>query len=184
MSHLPLCLFTLLPLFQAVGELTAMHWTGTLRKPRRAEWTYFAVAIPYKLMLVVAIAEHLLIPTHPSSGRIVGGSLLAAVGIAIRVRGHFDLRGAFSPYVEMSPNQQITNRGLYAILRHPMYLGSLLLFLGLPLLLAGRVAWLFSLFAALGILLRIAKEEAFLSEELAGYPQYMKQTWRLIPFVY
>ena len=65
-----------------------------------------------------------------------------------------------------------------------MYVGSILLFLGLPLALAAESAWLFSTLGLAGIRLRIHKEEAFLIRELPGYREYTQKTWRLEPHVY
>jgi protein-S-isoprenylcysteine O-methyltransferase Ste14 len=112
------------------------------------------------------------------------GSLLSVAGIWVRVWGHLDLDGAFSQYVEKSEGQVLVHSGMYAKIRHPMYVGTVLLFVGVPLVLAARFAWLFSALGLIGLVVRIQKEEVFLIEELPGYRKYAKRTWRLAPYIY
>jgi protein-S-isoprenylcysteine O-methyltransferase Ste14 len=65
-----------------------------------------------------------------------------------------------------------------------MYVGTILLFIGMPLVVGVTWAWIFSALGMGGILLRIRKEEQFLSTELVGYREYMRNTWRLLPYVF
>jgi protein-S-isoprenylcysteine O-methyltransferase Ste14 len=169
---------------QGGGEYVAMKRTGTLWRKHKREWTYYTVVIPYKAMLAASIFEHISFHTQPSLPAIVVGSCLAIGGIIIRVRGHLELDGAFSPYVEKSPGQKIVTSGLYKRIRHPMYLGTILLFVSMPLIVSANWAWIFSVLSVIGIIVRIQKEEAFLSSEFAGYKEYAEKTWRLLPHIY
>lgn len=158
--------------------------TGTFRKKHKREWTCYAVAIPGKAMIVASILEYNYTHAEPSVIAVIAGSFLVIVGIVIRVRGHMELNGAFSPYVGKSAEQELVQSGMYRNIRHPMYIGSILLYIGMPLILLPTWAWCFSAIGMVGILLRIRKEEAFLIEELVGYKEYTERTWRLLPFVY
>jgi protein-S-isoprenylcysteine O-methyltransferase Ste14 len=176
--------FVGLLLTESVAEYAAMRRTETLNRKHKREWTFYLVAIPFKAMVAAAMIEHISLRTAPSPNTILAGSLLVAVAIVIRVRGHFELDGAFSKYVEKSDNQKIIQSGLYARIRHPMYLGSILLFVGLPMVLASKSAWIFSVLGLIGLLIRIRKEESFLTEHFPGYREYMERTWRLIPYLF
>ncbi len=87
--------------------------------------------------------------------------------------------------VEIQQNQKLVSTGLYGVVRHPMYLATLLMFLPLPLILGsfwGLVP--FALYPVL-LIIRIRNEEQVLTEGLAGYAEYKtKVPWRLIPFVF
>lgn len=168
-------------LAQALGEAVAMWQTGTARRERRAEWTFYAVNIPYWLLVFGGVLEHQLSPTNPSALAVWIGSALAALGVCIRVVCHYQLEGGFSPFVELANNQQLVTQGLYSRIRHPMYVGSLLLFVGLPLLLGSPIAMALAVAASLALLVRIDKEEKFLKIHLPGYEEYANRTWRLIP---
>jgi len=62
-------------------------------------------------MVIVAVVEHIALHTRPAALMVVAGSLLAAAGIAIRVRRHLDLAGAFSRYVEESEDHRLVQSG-------------------------------------------------------------------------
>lgn len=87
--------------------------------------------------------------------------------------------------VEVQEGQTVISTGLYGIVRHPMYLATLLMFLPLPLILGSL--WGLLPFAAYPVLIvvRILNEEKLLAAGLEGYTAYkQKVKWRLIPFVW
>ncbi len=87
--------------------------------------------------------------------------------------------------VEIQKNQTVISTGLYGIVRHPMYLATLLMFLPLPLILGSL--WGLIPFAIYPVLLviRIFNEEKILTAELMGYADYKtKVKYRLIPFIW
>ena len=87
--------------------------------------------------------------------------------------------------VEVQENQKVIDTGLYGMVRHPMYLATLLMFLPLPLILGSFWGLLpFALYPVI-IVIRILNEEKVLSEGLAGYDAYRGRVkYRLIPFVW
>jgi protein-S-isoprenylcysteine O-methyltransferase Ste14 len=100
---------------------------------------------------------------------------------AIRTLGRF-----FTYDVAISSGQQVVERGPYRWLRHPSYLGSLLGLLGFGMTLTN---WLAIIIAplCLGVvyLYRIHIEEQALSQGLGTpYREYMRRTWRLVPYVF
>lgn len=184
MGNIPLLAFIGLLLGQIMAEYCAMIRTRTLRWRHKREWTYYAVAIPFKAMIAAAIVQHVSFDTQPPVAAIIAGCLLTTVGIIVRVRGHLALDGAFSQYVETAPDHRLVQSGMYAKIRHPMYVGTILLLLGMPLVLAATWAWIVSALGLVGIVIRIRKEEAFLIRELSGYQEYTNRTWRLLPYIY
>jgi protein-S-isoprenylcysteine O-methyltransferase Ste14 len=87
--------------------------------------------------------------------------------------------------IQEERKQQVISTGVYGIVRHPMYLGGALLFVGAPLLMGSLYG------VSLGFLLsfllagRIIGEEKMLVNELDGYADYQKKIkYRLIPFVW
>ncbi|MBO5898750.1 MAG: isoprenylcysteine carboxylmethyltransferase family protein [Clostridia bacterium] len=87
--------------------------------------------------------------------------------------------------VEVQDGQQVVSTGLYGVVRHPMYLSTLLMFLPLPLILGsfwGLVP--FALYPVI-IVIRILNEERVLTEGLCGYAEYKEKVRsRLIPFIW
>lgn len=87
--------------------------------------------------------------------------------------------------IEVQENQTVISTGLYGVVRHPMYLATLLMFLPLPLILGSF--WGLCAFALYPVILviRILDEEAVLREQLDGYADYLtKVKYRLIPFIW
>ena len=90
-----------------------------------------------------------------------------------------------SRIVEVQEGQKVISTGLYGIVRHPMYLATLLMFLPLPLILGSFWGLLqFALYPVVTVI-RIINEEKVLTEGLNGYAEYKtKVKYRLIPFVW
>lgn len=90
-----------------------------------------------------------------------------------------------SRVVEVQEGQHVVDTGLYAIVRHPMYTATTLLFLAMPLVLASPISFVVMLLYVPLIILRIRREEALLERELEGYSDYMRRVkYRLLPFIY
>lgn len=87
--------------------------------------------------------------------------------------------------IEVTDGQRVVDTGLYGIVRHPMYLATLLMFLPMPLILGSF--WGLLAFAAYPVIIvvRIIGEEKLLTAELEGYAEYKKRVrYRLIPFIF
>ena len=111
---------------------------------------------------------------------------LALMGVGYLLYGMVIRQNAYAArVVQVEEGQRVITTGVYAIVRHPMYLACLLLFLMMPLALGSYVALLPMVALPILLALRIKNEEAVLMDELAGYKEYMQKTkYRLIPFVW
>lgn len=92
-----------------------------------------------------------------------------------------------SPLVKMQKyrNQYVVSTGVYGIVRHPMYLGTMLMFIGLPCMLGSIYGIYLGLLLSFLFILRIFGEEKMLIDELDGYKEYMQKVkYRLIPFIW
>ena len=87
--------------------------------------------------------------------------------------------------VEVQEGQTVIDTGLYGVVRHPMYLATLLMFLPLPLILGSLWGLIpFALYPVI-IVIRLLDEEKLLTAELDGYVDYKnKVKYRLIPFIW
>ena len=87
--------------------------------------------------------------------------------------------------VEVQEDQRVVDTGLYGVVRHPMYLGVLVLFLSMPLVLGSAVAVVPFLAIPWVLVKRIRNEEQVLETGLPGYGDYRKKVkYRLIPFLW
>ena len=87
--------------------------------------------------------------------------------------------------IEVQKGQKVIDTGLYGIVRHPMYMATILLFLSLPLVLGSPISFFIMLGYIPVIVKRILNEEAVLENSLDGYKEYKtKVKYRLIPFIW
>ena len=87
--------------------------------------------------------------------------------------------------IKVEKNQKVVDKGLYGIVRHPMYTATIFLFLSMPLILGSLYAFFIFLFYPILIVFRIIYEEKILEKELEGYIEYKKKVkYRLIPYIW
>jgi protein-S-isoprenylcysteine O-methyltransferase Ste14 len=84
--------------------------------------------------------------------------------------------------VEVAQDQRVVSTGPYALVRHPMYSGAILMFLATPLALGSWWALIPAVALSVMIVVRLLDEERFLAINLPGYAAYTSQVrYRLIP---
>jgi protein-S-isoprenylcysteine O-methyltransferase Ste14 len=90
-----------------------------------------------------------------------------------------------SRVVEVEPDQRVISTGPYAMVRHPMYLGTSIMWLATPIALGSYWALPVFLFLPIVLVYRIMNEEEVLLRELPGYREYIQKVkYRLIPGIW
>lgn len=90
-----------------------------------------------------------------------------------------------SRIVEIQENQKVIDTGLYKVVRDPMYLSTILLFLSMSLVLGSLFSFIIFLIYPVIVVKRIKNEEEVLERDLDGYLEYKsKVRYRLIPFIW
>ena len=115
---------------------------------------------------------------------VIAGDVLTALGFLITFRV-FQENTFTSATVEIAQDQKVISTGPYAIVRHPMYVGGLLIFIGAPLALGSYWGLLAFLVALPALVWRLLDEEKFLAKNLPGYVEYKQRVrYRIIPLVW
>lgn len=84
--------------------------------------------------------------------------------------------------IQSERKQQVVSTGVYGFVRHPLYLGCLLMLFGAPLLLGSIIGLIIAVIALILLVIRILGEEKLLVNELEGYEEYKKKVnYRLFP---
>ena len=87
--------------------------------------------------------------------------------------------------IEVRKDDKVIDTGFYAVVRHPMYSITLMLFLLIPLVLGSIHAFFIFLLFPIIFIKRIINEEKVLEKDLKGYIEYKKKVkYRLIPFIW
>jgi len=87
--------------------------------------------------------------------------------------------------IQAERKQRVVSTGVYGFVRHPMYLGGILLFIGTPMLLGSMYGLIIGILISFLLAGRIIGEERMLVKELDGYAEYREKVrYRLIPFIW
>jgi protein-S-isoprenylcysteine O-methyltransferase Ste14 len=114
------------------------------------------------------------------------GAILVIAGLIIRISSILTLKEQFTYTVTKIENHELIETGLYKIIRHPGYLGQLIIFLGISTSLSNWISIILMITSvSIGYVYRINIEEKFMIEQMGDkYIDYQKRTKRLIPLIY
>jgi len=133
------------------------------------------------LMLIVSVLDHRFGWSHVPTWLSVVGDALVVLGLMIDLRV-FRENSYGASTIETMAGQKVVSTGPYAVVRHPMYAGVLVMMLGTPLALGSRWGILLAIATVPILMLRILDEERMLRHELEGYESYVRDVrYRLLP---
>jgi protein-S-isoprenylcysteine O-methyltransferase Ste14 len=161
-----------------------MH-AGPLAETRTLQQIVSTVVfICFPAMLVVSALDHRFgwspVPTTVT----VVGDILVAVGLGVAMLVVAQ-NGYAAANITVESGQTLVSTGLYGLVRHPMYSGSVIMMVGVPLALDSYWGLVFVIPALVALALRIRDEEELLQQQLSGYLEYEQQVhYRLVPFVW
>ena len=124
-------------------------------------------------------------PEFPVLVKIIGVIFLNS-GLAIALKALMDNPFAASlARVQKDRKQRVVSTGIYSVVRHPLYLGGILWFMGTPLLFGSLIGIGCTIGMSIFFAIRAVKEERMLEDELGGYDEYRKKVrYRIIPFIF
>ena len=114
------------------------------------------------------------------------GVVLTVMGLMIRIQSMLTLKQYFIYSVSQVENHELIETGLYKTIRHPGYLGQLMIFAGISTSLSNWLSILLMMIPiTIGYIYRIKVEERFMIEQMGeNYLNYQKRTKRIIPMIY
>ena len=144
----------------------------------------FSIFIGYALSF--SIGATTLGRIHYWDAFFVAGVILVIAGLYIRISSILTLKEHFTYTVTRLEQHELIETGLYRTIRHPGYLGQMVIFLGIALSMSNWLSVLgMMLPVTTGFLYRIRVEETFMQEQLGRkYVDYKRRTHRLIPKLY
>ena len=168
------------------GALVFRHQTTTAENRDRHSLRLLMIGNLIAWALGIGLAYGSVGGMRPAVPLQVAGFILMGVGIALRSVAIAQLGRFHTPNVAVLQDHRVIDTGLYRHVRHPSYLGALIVFLGFSLALANGLSLGIIMGAALVIYpYRIREEEAALTAALGErYRAYCRRTWRLLPGVY
>ncbi|MEU7634178.1 isoprenylcysteine carboxylmethyltransferase family protein [Nocardia sp. NPDC049220] len=135
-------------------------------------------------MLIISALDHRFgwssVPTAVS----LCGDVLVALGLGIAMLVILQNRYAASN-ITVEAEQKVVSTGLYGLVRHPMYFGSLIMMVGIPLALDSYWGLVTVIPGLIVLVIRILDEEKALEQELDGYREYTQKVHhRLVPYIW
>lgn len=119
----------------------------------------------------------------PTAVSVIGDALVA-IGLGISMLVVIQ-NGYAAANVTVEAGQKVISTGLYGFVRHPMYVGGVILLAGIPLALGSWWGLAVLIPGVVGLVLRILDEETMLRQELVGYREYtQKVRYRLVPYIW
>jgi protein-S-isoprenylcysteine O-methyltransferase Ste14 len=113
------------------------------------------------------------------------GLFMVILGFILRFVAIATLKKNFSGLLRIREGHTLVKNGIYHWVRHPAYLGAILLFLGIPIMLSSVIGFVVTFLLVPYLLYRIKLEESMMIERFGKeYEDYMRQSKKLIPFVY
>ena len=185
-----LCATVIIYLYRKDPALLAERYKkpGTANQKGWDKYVVYGLVLAFTLWIVIMPLDarrYGWSPEIPIWLKIMGGIALL-VSSFLFYRSYVD-NTFLSPLVRVQTDrkQRVVSTGVYGFVRHPMYLGGILMFIAVPHLLGSLygdiIGWLISFL----IVARIIGEERLLVKELEGYADYKKKVkYRLIPFVW
>lgn len=138
-------------------------------------------------LLGAVLGLGLLAPGWPDGGRwwLKGaGAVLVLAGALVIARAGRALGAGLTPFPRPADGAELAESGPYAVVRHPVYSGGLLVAVGISLALS---PWALVTTGLLGLVwaMKASVEERFLAERYPGYEAYCERTrYRLVPYLY
>lgn len=114
------------------------------------------------------------------------GFILISIGLIIRILSILTLKQQFIYSVVKIENHQLIETGLYKWIRHPGYLGQLIIFIGISITISNWLSIIGMIIpVVIGYIYRIKTEERFMTQQMGeNYLKYKKRTRRLIPLIW
>ena len=113
-----------------------------------------------------------------------GGNVLVGVGLALAQLVVIQ-NGYAAATIRVEDDQPLVSTGLYGMVRHPLYVGALIMMVGTPFALDSYWGLVAIVPGLLALRVRIQDEEKMLRQDLAGYDAYMHDVrYRLVPYVW
>lgn len=152
------------------------------RMPQRILITVIFISFP--VMFVVSALDHRFGWSPVPAAVCLAGDVLVAVGLVLGTLVVIQ-NGYAAANITVEPGQTLASTGLYGLVRHPMYAGSVIMMIGVPLALGSYWGLVLVIPVLIALVLRILDEEELLRDELAGYSEYTRRVqYRLVPYVW
>jgi protein-S-isoprenylcysteine O-methyltransferase Ste14 len=113
------------------------------------------------------------------------GVIMFIIGLIISISAQVTINTNYSWTLEIREGHTLVENGLYKYVRHPIYLGTFIRVIAIPIYMSSFSGFLLGLLSIPVLNYRISLEERMLIEEFGEeYKQYRERTWKLFPYLF
>lgn len=152
-----------------------------------ARWFPIIGRLIYFAGIIVSALDEAIVRHGRLSFNAVGiaGVALFLAGLAFYGVARWTLGKFFSEAIRVLPEHKLITSGIYSRVRHPIYLGEILIFLAVPMILGSPYGFAIMLVLIPMLLYRIRIEEKILVSKFGQeHLEYAHKTKKLIPYIY
>ena len=161
-----------------------VHAGPAEEKEKSQKWIQTLASIAFLGEMALPGLDHRFGWSHVSLAFTIAGEILVLLGFFV-VFLVFRENSFTSATIQVEAGQKVVSTGPYAIVRHPMYTGALIMLLGTPIALGSWWGMLMVFPMVAVLVLRILDEEKFLARGLPGYTDYCRRVkFRLAPLIW
>ena len=161
-----------------------MNGGPTAEKEPAQKIIMFLVSLGFIGLMVFPALDHRFGWSHMPPVVALAGDLLVLLGW-LAIYYVFRANTYAAATIQLAPDHKIISTGPYALVRHPMYAGGLLMLLGIPIALGSWWGLLIIVAMMPALIWRLVEEEKFLVRNLAGYVAYQRTVpYRMVPLVW
>ena len=161
-----------------------LHAGPTAETRTTQKFVWWARRLSVVAIMVISALDHRFGWSDVPTSLVVAGNIL--VGVGLRSRNWSSSRTAHAAAtIRVEEDQPLVSTGLYGMVRHPLYVGALIMMVGTPFALDSYWGLIAIVPGLLALRVRIEDEEKMLRQDLAGYDAYMHDVrYRLVPYVW
>jgi protein-S-isoprenylcysteine O-methyltransferase Ste14 len=168
-----------------LGQFYAIIKAHNLYKPDHSgDWYLALVWMPMFLVVIGAPYEYFLQREMPGIIFILLGAAFFLSAIVLRSKSLADLTQEYIAFEDKNAKYQLFTQGIFQYVRHPLYLANILLMIACSLFFGSLVAGLITVMGVGGVIMKINMEEKVLEQQDAGFADYRKKTFKLIPKIF
>jgi protein-S-isoprenylcysteine O-methyltransferase Ste14 len=161
-----------------------LHAGPTAETRTTQKFVMIGTTLSVVAIMVISALDHRFGWSDVPTPLVVAGNVLVGVGLAL---AQFVViqNGYAAATIRVEDDQPLVSTGLYGMVRHPLYVGALIMMVGTPFALDSYWGLIAIVPGLLALCVRILDEEKMLRQDLAGYDAYMHDVrYRLVPYVW
>jgi protein-S-isoprenylcysteine O-methyltransferase Ste14 len=154
--------------------------------PRKQDVFFQIPALVLLIVIVIVSMGNLDYPLYTIQSPLnIAGATMFIIGLIISISAHLTINTNYSWTLEIREGHTLVENGLYKYVRHPIYLGTFIRVIAIPIYSSSLAGFLISLLSLPLLNYRISIEERMLVEEFGEeYKQYRERTWKIFPYIY